>query len=132
VNEAMTLLCPCGKAKSFDKCCGRFLSGDGNAKTPEQLMRSRYTAYALGNYGDYLLKTWHPAMIAGLTPESLSKKINNWFKLEIISKSQAGNEGVIEFKAFFKNVEDRQEFIYEKSYFQRIAGRWLYVGAAQE
>ena len=31
--------CVCGKNKQFDDCCGKYLSGKEQAKTPEQLMR---------------------------------------------------------------------------------------------
>ncbi|HSG62441.1 MAG TPA: SEC-C metal-binding domain-containing protein, partial [Pseudomonadales bacterium] len=48
-------LCPCGSNKPFAKCCDRFLSGAQHAKTPEQLMRSRFSAFFLGGYGQYLL-----------------------------------------------------------------------------
>ncbi|MDX2463868.1 MAG: YchJ family metal-binding protein, partial [Porticoccus sp.] len=71
-KNTMTDLCICNRKKSFDKCCGRFLSGGLYAKTPEQLMRSRYSAYALGGYGDYLLATWFSATSAGLNAKDLS------------------------------------------------------------
>ena len=60
--------CKCGSSKLFEKCCGRFLSDGQQPRTPEQLMRSRYAAYALGNHGDYLLQTWFPATAGGLYP----------------------------------------------------------------
>ena len=124
-------LCPCGKAKPLDQCCGRFHSGNQYAKTPEQLMRSRYSAYALGDLGEYLLKTWHPAMIKNLTEENLSKKSCEWLKLEILSKTQNGDEGTVEFKAYFIDDNGNENTLYENSCFQRVAGRWLYLGAEQ-
>ncbi len=63
----MTNYCICGSGKLFEKCYSPLLNGTRRAKTPEQLMRSRYSAYALGNYGDYLLETWFPATAKGLT-----------------------------------------------------------------
>lgn len=53
------LECPCGLGEKYDSCCGRYHSGTP-APTAEQLMRSRYTAFALGD-ADYLLRTWHPS-----------------------------------------------------------------------
>lgn len=70
--------CICGKLKPFAKCCGRVLSGEKDAKTPEQLMRSRFSAYALGGYGDYLISTWLPSSAKGLTVSELSKKTVDW------------------------------------------------------
>ncbi len=124
--------CPCGNNKQFENCCGRFLSGKELAKTPEKLMCSRYTAYALGGYGVFLLKTWHPAMIKDLSIESLSERHCEWIKLELLGKSQKGDGGTVEFKAFFINKSGDEKVLHEKSYFQRIAGHWLYVGAEQE
>ena len=57
--------CPCSSGEVYGACCGRFLgefvaSGTLTAPTPEQLMRSRFTAFATGNAA-YLLASWHPS-----------------------------------------------------------------------
>src|ERR1700734_4129513 len=52
------LACPCGLGDDYDSCCGR-LHGGAPAPTAEALMRSRYSAFAVGDAG-YLLRTWHP------------------------------------------------------------------------
>lgn len=127
----MNTLCPCGKPKPLDQCCGRFHTGKQYAKTPELLMRSRYSAYALGGLGEYLLNTWHPAMVKDLTAESLSEGSCEWVRLEVLSKAQKGDEGTVEFKAYFIDENGSENILHEKSYFQRIAGKWLYVGAEQ-
>ena len=121
--------CPCGKNKLFTQCCGRYLSSKQHAKTAEQLMRSRYCAYALGGYGKYLLETWHPLMTERLTIESLSQKQHEWVQLEIINKTQTGDSATVEFNAHYITPENEQCVLHENSYFQRIKGRWLYVGA---
>ncbi|MDW7598315.1 MAG: YchJ family metal-binding protein [Nitrosomonadaceae bacterium] len=55
------ILCPCGNAnKEYTDCCAGYLKGCKDPTTAEALMRSRYTAYTLGNE-DYLLSTWHPS-----------------------------------------------------------------------
>lgn len=61
--------CICGKNIPFLQCCEPYLTGKAVASMPEELMRSRYSAYALGGYGEYLLKTWFPPMASGLTRE---------------------------------------------------------------
>ena len=121
----MSEQCICGKAKLFEQCCGVYLSRKQPAKTPEQLMRSRYSAYAKGSYGNYLYETWHPTMRHGLTPEALSEVKHNWIKLEVIDKSQKGDQGIVEFKAFYKESDGREKVMHEKSLFQRIAGKWF-------
>lgn len=129
-------ICVCGKAKPWLQCCGRYLELGEIAKTPEQLMRSRYCAYALGGYGDYLLKTWFPATAKDLSAETLSIKELAWCGLEILEKSQQGDEAIVEFKAWYRSDSPSAvayqgqacEHLHERSVFTRIAGRWLYIG----
>jgi len=125
----MQNLCPCGKQTSFAKCCGKFLSGTVKPRTPEQLMRSRYSAFALGGYGEYLMASWHPTMTADLNAEVLSQKNQQWFKLTILGKCQKGDIGSVEFEAFYINLKGEECVHHEVSSFVRVSGDWLYVGA---
>jgi SEC-C motif-containing protein len=109
-----------------------FISGAALPKTPEQLMRSRYSAYALGGHGDYLLKTWFPATARGLTVAQLEQQGGEWLGLEVLSKSQCGDEGMVEFNAWFRNADGERELLHEKSAFARVGGRWFYVGGEVE
>ncbi len=120
--------CICGSGKISEKCCERFIKMGLNARTPEQLMRSRYSAYAMGGYGHYLLQTWFPATAQGLTEKELSERGRDWVKLEIIDRSQKGNEGMVEFNAYYRDEKGELNVMHEKSVFQRIQGRWYYVG----
>jgi len=43
------MLCPCGSGEQFKTCCLMLISGDKTAVSPEQLMRSRYSAYVTKN-----------------------------------------------------------------------------------
>lgn len=123
----MSELCPCGSSKHYSKCCGRFLDQGQSAKTPEQLMRSRYSAYALGGYGNYLYNTWHSSTRNSLSPEILNESEHEWVALEVIYKSQKGNEGVIEFKAQYLLSADKLSHLHERSSFVRESGQWFYV-----
>ena len=107
-------------------------------------MRSRYTAYTLGGHGEYLLQTWFPATAQGLTADQLSQRSASWQRLHVLDKSQQGDSGTVEFKAYFlplsaaDNVSsdaadpDGSEVLHEISEFKRIQGRWYYVGARVE
>jgi len=123
----MDEICLCDSGNPFKKCCERFLNGNELAKTPKQLMRSRYTAYALGNYGKYLLSTWSLESSKGLTTKSLSENNQEWMKLEILSSSQKGNEGLVEFNAYYKDDDGELNVLHEKSIFHRNDGHWYYV-----
>lgn len=119
--------CPCCSSKSYNICCGPFLNRSATAKTAKQLMRSRYSAYALGGHGDYLLETWHPDSAGGLTAESLSAKTLNWQGLRILDFSQNGNESMVEFEARFVDGDSSPGLHHETSRFVRLNGKWLYL-----
>lgn len=94
-------------------------------------MRSRYTAYTLGGHGEYLISTWLPTSSQQLSAEELSQKTFNWQRLEVITSSQQGDNGIVEFKAWFSTSENSEdmEAMHEVSEFIRIQSRWFYVGA---
>lgn len=119
-------LCPCQSAKLFSKCCQPFLSGSLKARTVTQLMRSRYTAYALGGHGDYLYRTWHPASRGTLQPIDLDSGTLNWTGLKVLKAQQSGNVGSVEFIARFSQEDDNAGTLHELSTFTRERGQWLY------
>ncbi len=123
----MSDICFCDSNKPFKDCCKRFLTGKDIAKTPKQLMRSRYTAYSIGNHGEYLLATWAPETSIDLTIASLSEKSHEWLKLEILDSNQNGDNGMVEFNAYYKDDDGHVNVLHEKSTFQRTNGRWYYL-----
>ncbi len=90
-------------------------------------MRSRYSAYALGGYGEYLLQTWLPSTTQGLSAAELSLLSTQWAGLDVLNKSQKGEQGFVEFNAFFLGANGEKSVHHEKSLFQRVLGKWLYV-----
>jgi hypothetical protein len=59
-GDRMEADCPCGSGATYVACCAPLHTGTATATTAEQLMRSRYSAFAVRDQG-YLLATWHPA-----------------------------------------------------------------------
>ncbi|KKL28906.1 hypothetical protein LCGC14_2370490, partial [marine sediment metagenome] len=55
----VSLPCPCCSNQTYQKCCQKLHNGDLTAASAEQLMRSRYSAFVVGDIG-YLIKTLHP------------------------------------------------------------------------
>lgn len=116
--------CPCGSGAPLVDCCGPYIDGALPAPTAEALMRSRYSAFALGR-ADYLRATWHPATRPSrvrLDPEQ------HWIGLSIkaTEDGQPGDiHGVVEFVARFK-VAGRGHRLHERSRFECIDGRWYY------
>ncbi len=128
MSQLLSNACICGSAKPHQRCCAVFLCGKSYPKTPEKLMRSRFSAFALGGHGQYLLDTWLPSMTQHLSAQELSQKNTQWVDLNIIAKSQSGDDGVVEFKAYFIDDEGNRQLHHERSVFKRVANRWLYVG----
>lgn len=91
-------------------------------------MRSRFSAYARGGHGAYLIETWLPSMTKGLSIAELSVPTVDWRRLEVIGKSQQGDNAQVEFKAFYLNANGAEQVQHERSVFRRVKGRWYYVG----
>lgn len=120
-------VCCCDSGKPFKLCCGPLLEGSATPKTAKKLMRSRYTAYALGGYGDYLMATWHPDHRVDLDAATLSMKTTDWQSLKILDGSQDHDVAYVEFLASFLESDGQTGAHHERSRFQRIDGHWYYV-----
>ena len=126
---APTAACPCGSGQPYAACCGVFHvglpAGGPTAPTAEALMRSRFSAFALG-LTDYLLATWHPST----RPADLEVDPDTtWTRLRILDRTGGGPEdatGTVTFRAHFIHDGDRGAQS-ETSRFVRDAGRWVYL-----
>ncbi len=91
-------------------------------------MRARFSAYAIGGCGNFLLATWHPLNRQGLDAGSLSLRQVNWQKLEILHSSQQADKATVEFRASFVDRHGKPGLHHEVSVFKRERGVWFYVG----
>jgi SEC-C motif-containing protein len=131
-----TQTCPCRvretKSVHFDQCCAPYLSGQALAPTAQALMRSRYSAYALGGRNApmaadmlrYLKATWHPDTL----PQDLSLDPMQWTGLKVLGSQEDGDHGSVNFVAFYKEG-GKTERLAEHSAFERVKGAWLYTKA---
>jgi len=117
--------CPCFSGDSYPECCNRYHRGDALAPTAEQLMRSRYSAFAVGD-ATYLLETWHPRT----RPESLELDAGVVWTRLVIERTNAGgpfdHEGLVEFTAHYRGDGGRGRQ-HETSRFERVDRVWYYV-----
>ena len=117
--------CPCGSGKKYKECCYKLHKG-ANAKNSFELMKSRYSAYAVGE-ANYIIKTTHKDSPHYETDsQKWIKEIkefskSNFKKLEIIEFIESEKEAFVEFKAYIDN-----DIMHEKSYFLK-EGKWYYV-----
>ena len=117
--------CPCGTGLPLDECCGPLHDGARAAATAEQLMRSRYSAFARGNRA-YLLATWHPRT----RPHALDLDRDvRWTGLDVVAVtggSLLDREGTVEFRAHYVRARTSRAQ-HERSRFLREDGQWHYL-----
>lgn len=122
LNLMLPTFCACCPEKLYVECCQPFHLKNAFPQTPEQLMRSRYSAYVL-NLIDYLWETTHPSkryLYRKADIESWARE-NHWTGLEIV----AAKRDVVEFKAFYQ--QGLKQFIHhERSVFKKETGKWYY------
>jgi SEC-C motif-containing protein len=129
VPAAMEELCPCGSQKAYRECCEPVITAKRKAATAEELMRSRYSAYARGKV-DYILKSSHPDLRKNLDENATRQWSENaqWEGIEIVETTGGGendSDGDVEFIARF--TEDGQKRTHhERSRFKKYRGRWYY------
>ena len=92
-------------------------------KVPEELMRSRYSAFAK-HLADYLITTSHSNLNKVQTKSGILQwaQENNWQKLEVLFAS----ENQVEFKAHYNDTRGKSQVHHELSDFVFENGKWLY------
>ncbi|MGZ3633179.1 MAG: peptide deformylase [Parachlamydiaceae bacterium] len=123
--------CPCESEKMYEECCGRFHRGSVPSNAQE-LMRSRYVAYVL-NLPDYIIATTHPGSPYYQDNRTTWKRNlaqfserSTFHKLEILDFQENGDSAMVVFVAYLSQGEEEATFT-EKSYFQKVKGKWLYL-----
>jgi len=121
--------CPCRSNTAYMDCCGVYHSNAANPDTAEQLMRSRYSAYAL-KLVNYLVETTHRDKLKSSYRRALVATIHDieWTNL-LVTKISAGGlsdkAGKVKFEArYIENGENG--VMHEYSRFRKLAGKWYY------
>ena len=126
----MSDLCPCGSGIAFESCCEPYLIEREKPATAAALMRSRYSAYALGAV-DYLYKTSGPKVRKEFDAESSRKWAESatWTGIEILEEtggSATDQTGVVEFIAHYSVKESAFDH-HERAEFEKINGEWRFI-----
>lgn len=121
------LPCPCGSGQKYKKCCAPYHKG-AIPKNALLLMKSRYSAYAVGD-SDYITKTTHPDnpdytkdTKAWKASIDLFSQQTQFQGLEIFGWIDGEEEAFVTFKASLSSG-----VLMEKSRFLKVDGRWLYI-----
>ena len=126
----MSRPCPCTSKIPYDRCCGPYITGAKAPESAELLMRSRFSAYALGKV-DYLIETTAEAERGALDREELVVYCRNirCVGLKILAREAGGPgdaTGTVKFHASLQ-VNGKRSLHVELSRFVREGGRWRYV-----
>ena len=143
MKSTVTKHCPCRAQDAvplpYAQCCQPWHAGWASgvrAATPEQLMRSRYSAYALAQPGNpdgqavlqYLLATWHVSTV----PDDLELSPTQWIGLQVLHAEQTAQAGIVEFVAHYKadgkahQLREVSRFILIPASGAQIA-QWVYI-----
>jgi len=119
-------LCLCGSKTKYKKCCQIYHKG-AKPKTALLLMKSRYSAYALGE-SRYIIKTTHENNVQYMSDikawqESIDEfcREMEFLGLDILEFIEGDEEAFVTFKALLSSGE-----MVEKSRFLKVEGMWLY------
>ena len=125
--------CPCGLELPFSQCCQPLIMATKLANSPEQLMRSRYSAYATNN-AEYIYLTYAKSSrleqsIADIEQWAAQTK---WLKLVVHSASEYQKNNVnkesaqVGFSAFYLHLGKIWQ-MRENSNFILENNDWLYL-----
>lgn len=123
-------LCPCGSGKNYSNCCAPIISGGQKALTAEDLMRARYSAYAMHEIAfiaSSCLKENDEDSIDMDETRRWSEE-SEWLGLRIVRTEKGGvndTEGLVEFTATFKK-KGLKDVHKEQATFVKKDGNWLY------
>lgn len=125
----MSRPCPCTSKLTYDKCCQPFIEGKRLPETAAKLMRSRFTAYALGKV-DYLIETTVAAKRAEIDREELKAYCATvaCVSLKILATEAGGpgdDTGMVKFHASLQH-DGKRTLHAERSTFLREEGAWRY------
>ncbi len=115
--------CPCGSALAFSDCCQLFITQKQKPTTAEQLMRSRFSAYAT-SCGQYIFDTYSKAERLKQSVEEIQTwaKQCRWIALVI----HESTEDIVDFSAYYI-IGDTLCELRERSNFTIEQGEWRYI-----
>ncbi|MDN4503374.1 YchJ family metal-binding protein [Alteromonadaceae bacterium BrNp21-10] len=120
--------CVCGNSLSLTACCLPLIAGKRIASSPEQLMRSRYSAYVLHEF-KYIHRTYSRTHSAIPSVEDIADSANDtqWLKLNVLDTQIMSPQGQVEFRVIYKvqgvayQLHERSDFFFEEN-------QWGYSG----
>lgn len=129
------LSCHCGSGRPLAECCLPVIRGERQAVTAEELMRSRYSAFVLGDV-DWIMSSHHPETVGEVDRDEVSEwsGSSEWLGLRIRSTEAGGaddSEGVVVFRARYRVNGQLVDHV-ERAQFLRDEGAWKFHSVVEE
>ena len=129
------MLCPCGSEQTYAQCCQPIIMAKKPAISPEQLMRSRYCAYA-NKQAEYIYLTYARSSKAQQSIDDIAQWAahTQWLKLVIHHSSDyqqdlaQHNSPQVEFSAFYQHLgqlfqmREKSNFVFEDNAWRYLDG----------
>lgn len=127
--------CHCGSGRDILNCCLPIIRGERTAETAEELMRSRYSAFVLGDV-DWILASHHPETLDEVSRDDVEQwsSGSEWLGLRIrgTEGGETGDEeGVVHFRARYKVGAQQVEHV-ERARFLRHGGDWRFHSVIED
>ena len=116
----MYMNCYCGNQQPFEECCDLIISGVNVAVSPEQLMRSRYSAYATKNAA-YIYQTYASSSKKEQSIQEIQSwaEETQWLKLTIKHSDYIKNiDNSVDKELLLPTVEFCALYIHNKTFYQ--------------
>ena len=122
-EKGFDMECPCG-GETFDTCCKPFLSKEENPDSALKLMKSRYSAFVIGDV-DYIWETHHPDHRSITSKRDIEgwSYSSDWLGLKILDETPT----TVEFQAMYEEESGKFKCHHEKAQFQEVDGKWYYT-----
>jgi SEC-C motif-containing protein len=134
--------CFCGSNCDFSSCCQPYINKEVAVQTAEQLMRSRFSAYALGN-AQYIYNTYAKSSQAAQSVKEIDDWSQScvWIALNIhpitnsVSSANSVTQQFVEFSAFYITdntlceLREKSRFILEESTIVNTTANTVIIGS---
>lgn len=117
-------ICHCGNSLPYENCCKKIHLDQKEAKTAEQLMRARYSAFVVQDI-DFLYTSFHSETRKLQNKIEIARwaKESKWMQLRILFS----NSNMVEFEAHYLDSELNLQIHHERSTFKQVDGIWYYA-----
>lgn len=121
--------CPCGSGRPATECCLPVIRREREAVTAEELMRSRYSAFVVGDV-DWIMDSHHSTTVDEIDREQVASwsADSEWLGLRVRDTEAGGpddDEGTVSFRARYR-VQGQQIDHVERARFEREDGAWRF------